>query len=64
MPKPNMSEAIRTWRVTAINRHSGQSSVVGSFSTAIEAAKWSDAERPIADWRHVEILSRQKHSGD
>jgi hypothetical protein len=55
---------IRTWRVTAINRHSGSEIVVGDFYSVKEAAEFVAAERPAADWRHVKILSRQKHSRD
>jgi hypothetical protein len=52
----------RTWRVQALNRHRGYLSIAGVFSSAVEAAEWADANRPIADWRRIEILSRQRYS--
>jgi hypothetical protein len=54
----------RTWRVTAINRHSGRERVYSPFHSAEKAAEFADMKRPSADWRHVKILSRQKHSRD
>jgi hypothetical protein len=53
---------IRTWRVRTINRHRGFLSIAGGFSSAVEAAEWADANRPIADWRRLEILSHQRRS--
>jgi hypothetical protein len=55
-------DLIRTWRVTALNRPCGFLSIAGGFSSAVEAAEWADANRPIDDWRRIEILSNQRHS--
>ena len=52
----------RTWRVSAVNRHSGRKRIYGPFYSADKASEFADLKRSSADWHSVKILSRQKHS--